>query len=35
MKNKDWISNIVSGEYVKYYEKMYGHIDEAAAGMGN
>ena len=35
VKNKDWISNIVSGEYVKYYEKMYGHIDEAAAGMGN
>lgn len=24
LENKDWMGNIVSGEYVKYYDKMYG-----------
>lgn len=24
LSNPDWIKNVVSGEYVKYYEKMYG-----------
>jgi dTDP-glucose 4,6-dehydratase len=31
LNNRNWIKNIVSGDYVKYYEKMYGGADEAAA----
>lgn len=31
LSNTEWIENIVSGDYVKYYEKMYSVIDEAAA----
>lgn len=25
INNKDWINNVVSGDYEKYYEKMYGN----------
>jgi dTDP-glucose 4,6-dehydratase len=35
LNNRDWIENVVSGDYTKYYEKMYGGIDEAAADGGN
>lgn len=28
LNNAEWIENIVSGDYVKYYEKMYCNIDE-------
>ena len=31
LNNRDWIENIVSGDYVKYYTRMYSGIDEAAA----
>ena len=31
LDNTEWIENIVSGDYVNYYEKMYSGIDEAAA----
>ncbi len=31
LNNRDWIKNIVSGDYVKYYTRMYSGIDEAAA----
>ena len=31
LDNKDWIENVISGEYVNYYEQMYSGIDEAAA----
>jgi dTDP-glucose 4,6-dehydratase len=27
MSNTEWIENIVSGDYAKYYEKMYGEKD--------
>jgi len=30
LDNTDWIENIISGDYVKYYEKMYSGIDEVA-----
>lgn len=30
LNNTAWIENIVSGDYVKYYEKMFSGIDEAA-----
>jgi len=32
LDNTEWIENIVSGDYVKYYEEMYGGIGEVAAG---
>ncbi len=32
LNNKEWIENIVSGDYTNYYEKMYSGIDEVAAG---
>jgi|LFRM01.2.fsa_nt_gb dTDP-glucose 4,6-dehydratase len=28
--NRKWISNVASGDYKRYYEKMYGAIDEVA-----
>lgn len=28
LNNMDWIENIVSGDYIKYYERMYSGIDE-------
>jgi len=31
LNNTDWIENIVSGDYMDYYEKMYSGIDEVAA----
>jgi dTDP-glucose 4,6-dehydratase len=31
LNNTAWIENIVSGDYVKYYEQMYSGIDEVAA----
>jgi dTDP-glucose 4,6-dehydratase len=31
LDNKEWIENVISGEYVNYYEQMYSGIDEAAA----
>jgi len=30
LDNNNWIENIASGEYVKYYDKMYSEIDEVA-----
>jgi dTDP-glucose 4,6-dehydratase len=30
LNNTEWIDNIVSGDYMKYYEKMYSGIDEVA-----
>lgn len=27
LANQDWVDNVVSGDYVEYYEKMYGSID--------
>jgi len=24
LQNQDWLSNVVSGDYLKYYESMYG-----------
>lgn len=32
LDNTTWIENVVSGNYAKYYEEMYGGIDEVAAG---
>jgi dTDP-glucose 4,6-dehydratase len=34
LDNTEWIENIVSGNYAKYYEEMYSGIEEAAAGRG-
>ncbi|MDR9756697.1 MAG: dTDP-glucose 4,6-dehydratase [Thermoanaerobacterales bacterium] len=31
LDNREWIDNIVSGDYVNYYERMYSGIEEAAA----
>ncbi len=31
VKNSKWVANILSGDYGKYYEKMYSNIDQAAA----
>ena len=31
LNNTEWIENIVSGDYMKYYESMYSGIDEVAA----
>jgi len=31
LNNTEWIESIVSGDYAKYYEKMYAGIEEAAA----
>lgn len=31
VNNTQWMERITSGEYIKYYEKMYSGIDEAAA----
>lgn len=31
LANMDWVKNIVSGDYVKYYGEMYGVANEAAA----
>ncbi len=31
LSNTEWFENIVSGNYVKYYEEMYSGIDEVAA----
>jgi len=31
LNNTDWIENVISGEYVNYYEQMYSGIDEVAA----
>ncbi len=28
LDNKEWIENIVSGDYVKYYEKMYSNLTD-------
>ena len=28
LKNTEWIENIVSGDYVKYYEKMYSNLTD-------
>jgi len=25
LHNQDWLSNVVSGDYQKYYESMYGN----------
>lgn len=30
LDNLEWMENIVSGEYTRYYERMYAGIDEAA-----
>lgn len=32
INNTEWIENVISGNYVNYYEKMYSGIDEVAAG---
>jgi dTDP-glucose 4,6-dehydratase len=32
LNNTEWIKNIVSGDYINYYEKMYSGIDQVAAG---
>ena len=29
--NVDWMANVVSGDYVKYYEQMYSGIEEGTA----
>jgi dTDP-glucose 4,6-dehydratase len=34
LDNTEWIENIVSGDYVNYYEQMYSGIGEVAAGRG-
>ena len=31
LDNREWIDNIVSGDYINYYERMYSGIEEAAA----
>lgn len=31
LANRDWVENVVSGDYVKYYKKMYGDIIEEIA----
>jgi len=31
LKNSVWIKNIISGEYVKYYDQMYSNINEEVA----
>lgn len=31
LNNREWIDNIVSGDYMNYYEKMYSGIGEVAA----
>ena len=28
LNNVEWIENIVSGDYVKYYEKMYSNLTD-------
>ncbi len=35
LNNTEWIDNIVSGDYMKYYEEMYSGIDEVAATIKN
>jgi dTDP-glucose 4,6-dehydratase len=32
LNNTEWIENVVSGDYMKYYEEMYFGIDEVAVG---
>ena len=31
VQNRRWVENITSGDYARYYEKMYSGIDEVAA----
>lgn len=31
VQNRGWVENITSGDYARYYEKMYSGIDEVAA----
>lgn len=35
LNNTEWIDNIVSGDYMKYYKEMYSGIDEVAASEEN
>ncbi len=32
LDNIDWVDNIVSGDYAKYYEEMYSEIDKPCSG---
>jgi dTDP-glucose 4,6-dehydratase len=35
LNNTEWIENVISGDYMKYYEQMYSGIDQVAASKDN